>query len=103
MGESKDHPHGTRVAGADPKELLLSDGSRLKLESATADGRARWLRLDGERAERLSARAASELAGEFDDYVETRTRAEAEWLRTLAQWASDEARRLDEELAAARA
>lgn len=103
MGESRNHPHGTRVAGADPKELVLSDGSRLKLESAPADGRAGWLRLDGGRAARLSARAARELAGDHQDYVEIRTRAEAEWLRTLAQWAAEEASRLDEELADARA
>lgn len=96
-------PHGLRVEGADPKELLLSDGSRLRLESATADERARWLRLDGADAEPITAAAASSLAGEFEGYVHVRTRAEAEWLRALAQWAGDEAARLDEELAAAAA
>jgi hypothetical protein len=100
MGEHGIRPAGTRLDGHVPQELVLSDGSRLLLGSATDEGGARWRRCQGGSTEVLSMERARELAGtEFDGYVEVRTRSEAEWLRALAQWASDEAERLEEEAA----
>ena len=92
---------GVWVRGETPKELVLSDGSRLRLEPAEL-GRVEWRRTDelhgGE--ERISTARARELAGEeFADYVGVRTRAEAEWLRAVADWCSVEATRLERELA----
>jgi hypothetical protein len=100
MGEHGIRPAGTRLEGDVPQELVLSDGSRLALESATGEDGARWRRRINGKSEAVSIERASELAGtEFDGYVGVRTRSEAEWLRALAQWASAEARRLDEEAA----
>ncbi|MDQ2677076.1 MAG: hypothetical protein M3Y34_09730 [Actinomycetota bacterium] len=100
MGEHGIRPAGARLDGRVPQELVLSDGSRLMLGSAADDDGARWRRRVGERVEDLSIERARELAGtEFSGYVEVRTRAEAEWLRALAEWASGEAERLDEEAA----
>lgn len=90
---------GVWTRGEEPKELVLSDGSRLVLQPAE-EGRALWRRVesaDGERA--LSVDEALELAGdEFREYVAVRTRAESAWLRTLAEWCGSEAARLDGEL-----
>lgn len=100
MGESGIRPAGTRLEGRVPQELVLSDGSRLILGSATDDAGARWRRCADSGTEDVSIKRARELAGtEFGDYVRVRTRSEAEWLRTLAQWASEEAERLDREAA----
>jgi hypothetical protein len=100
MGEHGIRPAGARLEGRVPQELVLSDGSRLALGSATDEEGAHWRRYADGRAEMLSIERARELAGtEFDGYVEVRTRSEAEWLRALAQWASEEAERLEEEAA----
>jgi hypothetical protein len=91
---------GVWTRGAEPKELVLSDGSRLALQSAER-GRVDWRRTetrDGDGGT-LSVGEALELAGdEFAGYVAVRTRAEAEWLRAVADWCGEEAERLDQEL-----
>ena len=52
----------------------------------------------------MSVPEAFELAGEaYSDYVAVRTRAEAEWLRTVAEWCRAEAGRLEGGLRAAAA
>jgi hypothetical protein len=100
MGEQGIRPAGTRLEGRVPQELILSDGSRLVLGSAADEEGAHWRRCADGRTEMLSMERARELAGaEFDGYVEVRTRSEAEWLRALAQWACEEAERLEEEAA----
>jgi hypothetical protein len=49
----------------------------------------------------VSLPEALELAGEeFSGYVRVRTRTEAAWLRTVADWCSAEAGRLETELRA---
>lgn len=92
---------GVWTRGTEPRELVLSDGSRLALQSADR-GRVLWRRTetrDGDDAT-LSVGEALELAGdEFADYVTVRTRAETEWLRTVAEWCGEQAHRLDHELA----
>lgn len=96
---------GVWTRGADPKELVLSDGSRLLLEPGLAgNGELTWRRTDGrdETAGSVSVGEALELAGEqYSDYVSVRTRAEAEWLRAIAEWCGTEASRLDRGLGAA--
>jgi hypothetical protein len=96
---------GVWTRGDDPQELVLSDGSRLRLEPETLNGDdAVWQRTDGrdETSGSVSVPEAFELAGEaYSDYVAVRTRAEAEWLRTLAEWCRAEATRLEGGLAAA--
>jgi hypothetical protein len=92
---------GVWVRGDTPKELVLSDGSRLRLQPAEL-GRVEWMRTDELRGgeERMSTVRARELAGaEYADYVTVRTRAEAEWLRAVAEWCGGEATRLEGELA----
>jgi hypothetical protein len=100
-----DHgPRGAWLRGETPKELVLSDGSRLRLEPAE-DGRVEW-RLSDElrdRNEALTVGAAERLAGDFAGYVGTRTRAEAEWLRAVSDWCTAEASRLELELSSAAA
>jgi hypothetical protein len=101
--EKTDHDiRGVWTRGADPKELVLSDGSRLVLEPAlAADGDVAWHRTDGrdETDGPVSLPEALELAGEhYAGYVEVRTRAEAAWLRAIADWCGAEASRLDREL-----
>ena len=95
---------GVWTRGDEPQELVLSDGSRLRLEAgAPGSGGAQWRRTDGRdgTAGTVSVPEAVELAGEaYSDYVEVRTRAEAEWLRSVADWCQDEAQRLDQGLAA---
>lgn len=96
---------GVWTRGADPKELVLSDGSRLALESGLAgDGEVTWKRTDGRDATggTVSVTEAVELAGnDYQGYVAVRTRAEAEWLRAIAEWCRIEASRLEGGLAAA--
>jgi hypothetical protein len=91
---------GAWLRGEAPQELVLSDGTRLRLEPAE-DGRVGWRRLDEleGRTRQVSTGEASELAGEFDAYVTVRTRAEAAWLRAVADWCGGEAERLERELA----
>jgi len=97
---------GVWVRGRDPKELVLSDGSRLRLEAGLgADGEMGWQRTgdDGETAP-VSTEEAFDLAGRaYGRYVAVRTRAEAEWLRAIAEWCRSEALRLERGLAAAAA
>lgn len=97
--------HGARVQGVwirgeHPKELVLSDGSRLALESEP--GPVEWRRRDELRGGEslVSVDEARSLAGTFRPYVEVRTRAEAEWLRAVSEWCDCEASRLERELAA---
>jgi hypothetical protein len=99
-----DGPRGVWVRGETPKELVLSDGSRLRLEPAE-EGRVEWHLCDElrERDEMVSLPEAERLAGEFADYVGIRTRAEAEWLRAVSEWCTGEASRLEAELSRARA
>jgi hypothetical protein len=106
MEETKDREiRGVWTRGEDPKELVLSDGSRLLLEPGlTGGGQVAWRRTDGrdETAGVVSVPKALELAGEdYSGYVEVRTRAEAEWLRAIAEWCKTEASRLDQGLGAA--
>ena len=93
---------GVWLRGRDPKHLVLSDGSLLRLmPEATSEGRAGWQREGVERGrnEPLTVPQAREIAGEeFSHYVEVRTRAEAQWLRELGQWCGREAERLEREL-----
>jgi hypothetical protein len=97
MGEHGIRPAGTRLDGHVPQELVLSDGSRLILGSATDEDGACWRRCTEGTTEMVSIERARELAGtEFGGYVDVRTRSEAEWLRALAQWACAEAERLEE-------
>ena len=70
------------------------------------DGEVHWRRVDERKGETsgVSAAEARELAGrDFAGFVEVRTRAEAEWLRTIAEWCGTEAERLDRELTGASA
>ena len=97
---------GVWTRGDDPQELVLSDGSRLQLEGAFGRGQADWQRTDGrdDTAGPVSVSEAFELAGDaYSDYVAVRTRAEAEWLREVAEWCGTEARRLEQGLTAAAA
>ncbi len=90
---------GVWTRGESPKQLVLSDGSRLDLQHAES-GPVLWRRTesgDGDRV--MSVSEALEVAGEeFSGYVAVRTRSEAEWLRAVAEWCSGEADRLEGEL-----
>jgi hypothetical protein len=90
---------GAWLRGDAPRELVLSDGTSLVLESHD-EGGVGWRRHDGleGRTRGLSADEAQELAGEWAGYVQVRTRAESEWLRTVAEWCDAEAERLEDEL-----
>ena len=96
---------GVWTRGSDPQELVLSDGSRLRLEAEVASsGDDAWRRTDGrdETSGPVSVPEAFELAGEtYSDYVAVRTRAEVEWLREVAAWCRAEAARLEGGLAVA--
>jgi hypothetical protein len=89
---------GVWTRGGEPKELVLSDGSRLRLQEG-GRGQVRWRLHDAREGERtVSYEEALELAGnEFSDYVRVRTRAEAGWLRSVADWCGSEAERLERE------
>jgi hypothetical protein len=98
--------HGVRIGGREPKALLLSDGTRLSLEEDIGPGgRADWTLVGDEAAdgaEDLSVAEAMRLAGDdYAEYVRVRTRSEVAWLRLVAEWFDDQAKRLDRELAAA--
>jgi hypothetical protein len=104
--ETDEHDiRGVWTRGSEPKELVLSDGSRLSLGADdAAGGGVNWERSDGrdETSGTVSVPKALELAGEhYSPYVQVRTRAEAEWLRSVADWCSAEASRLDQDLATA--
>lgn len=95
---------GMQVGGRDPKALLLSDGSRLALEEEGPGGRADWTLVGDDRAEdhELTVADAMRLAGDqHAEYIRIRTRSEVAWLRLVAEWFDQEARRLDRELAEA--
>jgi hypothetical protein len=91
---------GVRVGGRQPKALLLSDGTRLALEEEGPGGQPRWVRIGEEGPDAaLSVEQALALAGAgHGDYVVTRTRAEVEWLRLVAEWFAQQAERLDTDL-----
>jgi hypothetical protein len=98
---------GIDVDGVEPKELVLNDGSRLRLEGGTTEQpRARWRRRDGDGrdGEVLSVDEAIAMAGpDHAGYVQVRTRAEAEWLRAVADWYAEQADALADQLRLARA
>jgi len=92
---------GLTLRGDEPKRLELSDGSRLTLDATSDRDRSEWRRL-GRRRSRMSVSDAIALAGdEYAGYVTVRTRAEVEWLRTVADWYRQQADRLQGELAEA--
>jgi hypothetical protein len=103
----KDRAQGRRLRGRAPKTLELGDGAMLALDHEAAEaGRADWTLLrDGEEGPTdVSVAEAIEIAGsDHADYVRTRTRAEVAWLRIVSEWFSDQAERLDRELAGSRA
>jgi len=87
------------LRGDEPRRLELSDGSRLMLDATSEENRSEWRRL-GRRHSNLSVSDAVELAGdEYAGYVATRTRAEVEWLRAVADWYREQADRLQGQLA----
>ncbi len=96
---------GVWTRGTDPQELVLSDGSRLALDSGlNGDGEVGWRRTDGRDATEgsVSVPEAAELAGHaYEAYVAVRTRAEAEWLRAISESCRREASRLEAGLIAA--
>jgi len=98
---------GIEVRGTEPKQLELSDGSRLALETEPVQrGRPEWRRSDDSEADgaSLSLDEAMDLAGDdFSSYVAVRTRAEAEWMRVVADWYREQADALAHELAGAEA
>jgi hypothetical protein len=108
VGEEVDMPEervrGVGLHGDEPKRLSLSDGSRLVLdhESSRRGRGVSWKRVGWRRRDwsnELSVGQARELAGDrFDDYVTTRTKAEAEWMRAVADWYRAQADRLCAEL-----
>ena len=95
---------GVWLRGQTPKELVLSDGSRLRLQAAE-EGQVGWRRVDElrDRDAEVTVTDATRLAGNFAGYVDVRTRAEAQWLRAVSDWCDGEASRLEGELSASRA
>jgi hypothetical protein len=94
---------GIGLLGDAPKRLELSDGSRLLLDGSVERGPVEWRRL-GRRRPYLSVSEAKRLAGsEYQGYVDTRTKAEIEWLRAMADWYRDQAELLQRELSESRA
>ncbi len=97
---------GVGLHGEEPKRLSLSDGSRLVLDSESSRrGRGvRWKRIGWRRRDgsnEVSVDEARQLAGSrFDDYVTTRTKAEAEWMRAVADWYREQADGLSGQLRA---
>ncbi len=91
---------GVWTRGAEPKELVLWTARGWRCSPPSADrcsGGAPRAR-DGDGGT-LSVGEALDLAGdEFADYVTVRTRAEAGWLRAVADWCGGEAERLEREL-----
>ena len=103
----KDRVQGSKLEGDEPKSLVLGDGTRLALDQdAGSAGRSHWalVRDDGGADADVSLTEALSIAGDAHaDYVRTRTRAEVAWLQVVAEWFSEQAERLDRELAASRA
>ncbi len=93
---------GVQVSGEDPKVLLLSDGSALFLDADPEDGHGGdWILAgpDGLGRDQVSVAEAFALAGdEFARYVRVRTRAEVEWLRSVAEWCGERAELLTGDL-----
>ena len=97
---------GIEIDGAEPKELVLSDGSRLCLETEALErGRVEWRRCaDGAAGDPVSLPDAIDLAGDdYSEYVAVRTRAEVEWMRAVTDWYREQAELLSRELRAATA
>jgi hypothetical protein len=98
---------GIHLHGEEPKRLALSDGSRLLLDcDAGETGRIGWRRIGWRRAGRhggvtnaISVPEAIDAAGdEYARYIAVRTRAEAAWMRAVADWYRDQAERLESSL-----
>jgi hypothetical protein len=96
MAEDRDGIRGLKVGGREPKALLLTDGTRLALESDGAPGEvASWTRVGDDEGHPLSVTDAMALAGEeYAGYVQVRTRAEAAWLELISEWYQLAAERL---------
>jgi len=96
MADNHDQVRGVKVGGREPKALLLTDGTRLALESDGAPGGvASWTRVGDEEGQPLSVTDAMALAGdEYAEYVQVRTRAEAAWLELISEWYQLAAERL---------
>src|SRR5436305_755949 len=85
---------GIHLHGDAPQRLALSDGSRLLLDCETAHGPIGWRRLGWRREGRhggvtnvISLAEAIDAAGdEYAHYIAVRTRAEAAWMRAVADW-----------------
>jgi hypothetical protein len=95
---------GVHLHGDEPKRLALSDGSRLLLDCEGGEsGRIGWRRIGWRReglhggvTNAISLPEAIEAAGdEYARYVEVRTRAEAAWMRAVADWYREQADRLE--------
>jgi len=100
---SENRIRGRTLSEDAPSRLELSDGTRLMLDGAAEQPTIQWRRL-GRRRSNVSVSEAASLAGEeFAQYVEVRTRAEAEWLRAVSDWYREQADGLQRELAAAKA
>jgi hypothetical protein len=108
VGEEVDMPeqrvNGVGLHGDEPKRLCLSDGSRLVLdpESRSRSGNVVWKRVGWRRRDGsndVSVREAQDLAGDgFECYVTTRTKAEAAWMHSVADWYHEQANRLSADL-----
>jgi hypothetical protein len=96
MAEHHEEVRGVKVGGREPKALLLTDGTRLALESDGAPGEvASWTRVGDDEGQPLSVTDAMALAGEeYAEYVQVRTRAEAAWLELISEWYQLAAERL---------
>jgi hypothetical protein len=97
---------GIHLHGEAPQRLALSDGSRLLLDCESEHGPVGWRRLGWRREGRhggvtnaISLAEAIEAAGEeYARYVAVRTRAEAAWMRAVADWYREQADRLEASL-----
>jgi hypothetical protein len=97
---------GIGLQGDEPERLVLSDGSRLVLDTESGDsGAVQWRRVGWRRkrgTNAISVEEAVQVAGpEFSDYVEVRTRAEAGWMLAVSDWYREQAAGLEAGLATA--
>jgi hypothetical protein len=88
---------GTDVRGRLAQCLVLSDGSRLVLDT-NKEGRrggVAWHRFGGDAgtvADAVSVKQAMRIAGsEFSGFVQVRSQVEAGWMLALSQWYREQA------------